>query len=133
MAQIVIDASVVVAVTLGTAARATLIEAAKGLELLAAGALPWQVGSALLVLVGRGRVSVAEARQAADAFHQIPVRLVEVDLGEALGLAARLGISAYDAYTIACARRAHGPVLTLDAELAKAAQAEGISVVGLKL
>jgi predicted nucleic acid-binding protein len=129
MAQIVIDASVVVAVTLGTAGRPALIEAAKGSELLAAASLPWQVGSGLLVLMGRGRVSVAEATKAAAASRQIAVRLVEVDLGEAPGLAARLGISAYDAYTVACARRAHCPLLTLDPELAKAARAEGIPVM----
>jgi len=129
MAQIVIDASVVLAVTLGTVARPALIEDAKGSELLAAAALPWQVGSGLSVLMGRGRVSVAEATQAVAASRQIAVRLVEVDRGEALALAGRLGISAYDAYSVTCARRAHCPLLTLDAELAKVARAEGIPVM----
>lgn len=124
-----IDASVVVAVTLGTVVRLALVEAAKGSELLAAVSLPGQVGSGLSVLMGRGRVSVAEATRAAAAYRQIPVRLVEVDLEEALSLAARLGISAYDAYPIVCAREAHCLLLTLDPELAKSARAEGIRVL----
>jgi predicted nucleic acid-binding protein len=129
---LVLDASVVIAVITGSSMRPALIQAAKGSELLAAACLPWEVGKGLAVLRGRGRASLAEARQAAAAYRQIPVRLMDVALEEALSLSARLGISAYDAYPVVCARAAHCPLLTLDAELGKVARTEGIPVVGVE-
>lgn len=129
MGLLVLDASVVLAVITGSSVRPALVRAAKGSELLAAACLPLEVGNGLSVLLGRGRTSLAEARDAADAYWQVPVRLVDVDLGEALSLSARLGISAYEAYPVVCARAAHCPLLTLDAEVAKAGRVEGVRVV----
>jgi predicted nucleic acid-binding protein len=129
VAQLVLDASAVIAVIAGETARPVLIEMAKGAELLAPASLPWEVGNALSAMLRRHRASLADAQAAASAFHQIPVRLVDVDLEEALELSARLGIYAYDAYQVVCARMARCPLVTLDAALAKSARAEGLQVV----
>jgi predicted nucleic acid-binding protein len=129
MAQLVVDASVVLAVIAGGPARRALIEAAKGAELLAAACLPWEVGNALSALRFRRRGSLAAIKVAAAAYRGIPLRLIDVDLAEALDLSARLGIHGYDAYPIVCARMAHCPLVTLDAGLGKWARAEGIRVV----
>ena len=129
MAQLVLDASAVVAVIAGGTSRPALIEAAKGTELLAPASLPWEVGNAIAALLRRRCASLAEAKAAAAAYRQIPVRLVDVDLEEVLDLSARLGIDVHDAYPLVCARAAHCPLVTLDAALAKAARAEGIRVL----
>ena len=113
----------------GAPMRRALIEAAKGAELLGAASLPWEVGNALSALLGRRRGSLVAVRAAAAAYREIPLRLIDVDLAEALELSARLGIHAHDAYPIVCARMAHCPLATLDAALAKVARGEGIPVV----
>jgi predicted nucleic acid-binding protein len=80
-------------------------------------------------MLRRRRASLADAKDAVSAYRQIPLRLIDVDLEEALDLSARLGIYAYDAYQVVCARAAHCPLVTLDAALAKAARAEGVRVM----
>jgi predicted nucleic acid-binding protein len=52
-----------------------------------------------------------------------------VDLEEALRLADELGIYAYDAYPIACARQRRCGLITLDRRLGRAAKTTGVAVV----
>ena len=59
----------------------------------------------------------------------MPIRLVDVGMVQALELAERLNIYAYDAYMLACALDLHAPLLTLDKGLANAASRLGVQVV----
>ncbi len=127
--QIVIDTSALIAVVAGEETRPWLIERTAAAELLAPTSVHWEVGNALSAMLRRRRADFTQVRVALAAYRCIPLRLVEVELEPALALAARLGLYAYDAYVIACARSLHCDVLTLDAGLARAARAADVGVL----
>ena len=78
----------------------------------------------------RFRPSLDEALQAIREYRQnIPIRFVDVDLEAAIRLTHELGIYAYDAYVIACARDQNSPVLTLDGGQRDAAEEAGVEVI----
>jgi predicted nucleic acid-binding protein len=127
--QVVIDTSALLAVLLEEPERPALIAATQGAVLLAPASLPWEVGNALVALVRRRRLTPAEAGLAWTAYEAIPRRLVDVDVGEAIGLAIELGLYAYDAYFVVLARRRRLPLLTLDRRLGTAASRVGVDLV----
>jgi predicted nucleic acid-binding protein len=124
--ELVIDTSAVLAVLLREPERDGLIAATRGITLLAAPTLPWEVGNALVALIRRRRLTGRAAQQAWQHFQQIPVRLVDVDVGEAVEVAEALGLYAYDAYVLEAARTQRVPLLSLDRQLQRAATAKDI-------
>lgn len=127
--ELVVDTSAILAVLLNEPERGAIIAATKGALLLAAPTLPWEVGNALVALIRRRRLTSRAAQQAWQGFQQIPVRLVDVDVGEALEVAAVLGLYAYDAYVLEAARTQRVPLLSLDRQLLRAAAAKDIPSV----
>jgi predicted nucleic acid-binding protein len=126
---LVIDTSALIAVLTGESSRDLIIARTQGTELLAPGSVHWETGNALSALLKRRRLKLAEAQAALAAYRQIPVRLVEIELDAALELADRLGLYAYDAYLLACARRHGAPLLTLDPRLGRVAQEAGVRLL----
>jgi predicted nucleic acid-binding protein len=129
--EVVVDTSALLAVLLEEPERPALIAATTGAVLLAPASLPWEVGNALVAAIRRQRLSAAAAQAAWAAYGSVPIRLVEVDIAQAIGLATELGVYAYDAYMLEAARSARVPLLTLDAALARAARSIGVSVMEL--
>ena len=127
--QVVIDTSALLAVLLAEKHRDQVLAATAGVTLCAPASLPWEVGNALSASLKRGRFSLAVARAAVEGFERIPVRLVPVDLGEALSLASTHGLYAYDAYLLATCRAVRAPLLTLDDGLRHVAPAARVSLV----
>ena len=124
--ELVIDTSAVLAVLLREPERDGIIAVTRGATLLAAPTLPWEVGNALVALIRRRRLTGRAAQQAWQNFQQIPVRLVDVDVGEALEVAEALGLYAYDAYVLEAARTRRVPLLSLDRQLQRVAAAKDI-------
>jgi len=60
---------------------------------------------------------------------RIPVRLVQIRSDEALKLAIRWDLYAYDAYYLQCARENGLPLLSLDGNMIKVAKAMKITVM----
>lgn len=127
--QITVDTSVVMAVLLREPSRGALVDQTRDAELLAPPTLPWEVGNALSALLRRGRLEWAEAAAALAGLGAIPLRLPEVDLEDAVALANRFGIYAYDAYVVACARRYRTPLLSLDQAQNAVAREAGVTVM----
>jgi predicted nucleic acid-binding protein len=127
--ELVVDASVLIAVLTGEATRERLITRTHGAELLAPGSVHWEVGNIFSALLKRRRLKLAEVHAALNAYGQIPIRFVEVELAAALELADRFGLYAHDAYVMACARRQRAPLLTLDVRLGRAAREAGVEVL----
>ena len=127
--EIAVDASAIIAVIAYEPERATLIELTRGADLVAPLSLPWEIGNAFSAMLKRRRVSLEQTIEAIRIYNSIPIRLVEVDLEEALRLAARLNIYAYDAYLLCCAERYEAPLLSLDRDLVSAAVALGLPVL----
>ena len=121
-----LDTSAVLAVAAGEPNKPALIEASRGADLLAPDSLSAEVGNALSAMFKRKRITLAEANRVLETFHAIPIRLVAVDLSRAVALAADLGIYAYDAYVIDCARSEGAPLLSLDGGQKAAATRAGV-------
>lgn len=127
--RIVVDTSVLIAVIANEPTKPALVRATRGAVLLAPASVHWEVGNAFSAMLKRGRVRVAQIRKALEAYGEIPIRFFDVDLLEALELAEKLKIYAYDAYVLACARVHRCPVLTLDEGLIEAAEKAAVQVM----
>jgi predicted nucleic acid-binding protein len=127
--NIVIDASALLAVLLNEREREDIIEHTSGKVLMAPGSLTWEIGNALSAMFKRNRINQEQATTVLRNFHSIPIRLVDVNLDEAIIIATTLRIYAYDAYFLECAKRFNTKLLTLDQGLAKAAQTYHIGLI----
>ena len=127
--EIVVDTSIIIAVLTSEAERAVLVERTRGVDLVAPTSVHWEIGNAFAAMLKRQRITLSEIDQALDAYTQIPLRLLAVDLKAALKLADTHNVYAYYAYMMACAKSQRVPLLTLDRGLSRAAEAAGIDVI----
>lgn len=130
--DLVIDTSAIIAVITSEPEQAALEAATANAELLGPASIPWEIGNAFSAMLKRRRIDLPQARKAIALYEQIPIRLVEVDMDAALELSATLGIYAYDAYMIACAKAERCPLLALDRGLIHAAKLAGVTVLEVK-
>lgn len=128
----VVDTSVIIAVIANEPKKPLLIAQTRGAELFAPHSLHWEIGNAFSAMLKRQRLTLEQAKAAVEIYRQISLNLVEIDLVQALDLADRLKIYAYDAYMIACAVNQSCPLLTLDNGLSYAARAAGVEVQEVK-
>ncbi len=127
--NVVVDASVLIAVIAGEPERDSLIQITRGVDLIAPGSIYWEVGNAFSAMLKRKRVTVELALKAINAFQGIPIRYVDIDLITSLEIAEQFGIYAYDAYLIECASRYKAPLLSLDKNLIECARQLDIVVL----
>jgi len=127
--EVVVDASVLIAVITNEEEKKKLVAMTNEAELIAPLSVHWEVGNAFSSLLKRKRVTIDEALQAIEIYLQIPVRFVEVELTESLELADELGLYAYDAYLLRCAAKYRLPLLTLDGRLAQAVKEKKLQVL----
>jgi predicted nucleic acid-binding protein len=129
--MVVIDTSVVLAVLLNETSRAAIVKRTRGLRVLVAPSLTWEVGNALVALVRRGRASHADIARAWTSFGQISFRVAACDVAASLRLAIDHKLYAYDAYVIEAARTARASLMTLDERQRVAAVACGVEILEL--
>jgi predicted nucleic acid-binding protein len=80
-------------------------------------------------MLKRGRLELEQAIAAIEVYQEIAIEIVEIDLKEAVRLAGKHKIYAYDAYIIQCAKEYDLPLISLDGNLIEIAKREGISVI----
>lgn len=119
--KVVADTNIFLAAALDEPEKPRIIELTAGAEILAPEILPYEIGNALSAMVKRRRLTPEQARATLAGTRKVPVRLVAVDIGQALELATDRGIYAYDAYFLTCARTLSHPLLTLDAKMKQVA------------
>jgi predicted nucleic acid-binding protein len=127
--DLVIDASAILAVLLNEPERDSLIEATRGVNLIAPESIPFEVGSALSSLLKRKALGLVDTLAVYHAFVAIPVRFVHVDIPASIQIAAESGIYAYDAYVLSCAASFDASLLSLDKGLKSAARERGMSLL----
>lgn len=127
--DITIDTSTLLAVVCGESSRERAIEVTVGHTLVAPSSLHWEIGNALSAMVKRQRITPAQANACIDVYLQIPIRLIDVDLKQAMTLVKRLRTYAYDAYMLVCAQQMGAPLLTLDDALKVHAESVGIAIL----
>ena len=127
--DIVVDASVIIAVIANEPGKGKLVALTQGADLIAPSSIHWEIGNAFSAMLKRNRVTLHQAMQAIDIYYHIPVRFAEVELEESLKIAADLNIYAYDAYLIRCALKYNAALISLDKDLVRVAQAKGAKVI----
>ena len=127
--EIVIDTSAILAVIGEQSEKQELVRLTRGATLVAPPSVHWEVGNALSAMFKRKAIGLDQALQLLDSYTAIPIRLTDLALKQAVELAARLNIYAYDAYVIACAVNQRAPILTLDSGLRRRASELNLDVL----
>lgn len=127
--RIVVDTSVVIAVIADEPEKAKLIELTKDSVIVAPPSIRWEIGNAFSAMLKRSRINLEQAVEAIDIYETISLEMVEIDLAEAIKLAGKYNIYAYDAYILQCALENDLPLISLDRNLIDIAKREGIQVI----
>ena len=130
--DIVIDTSAVIAVMSEQPEKVEMIQLTRGATLVAPASLNWEIGNALSAMFKRKAIEFTQAIRAMKAYRGIPIRLVDIDLEQALELSQQLNIYAYDAYMLACAINQRASILTLDRALREKARELKLAVLEVR-
>ena len=131
--EIVIDTSALIAVMSEQAEKAEMIRLTRGATLVAPPSVHWEIGNALSAMFKRKSIELPAAIKALNVYGAIPIRLIDIDLVQALHLSQQLNVYAYDAYVLACAVNQRAPILTLDRGLRERAHDLKLDVLEVKL
>ncbi|MBI5182193.1 MAG: type II toxin-antitoxin system VapC family toxin [Nitrospirae bacterium] len=128
--EIVADASAFLAVVLNESDRDWIIHKTTGESIISPEILPYEIGNALIAVKRKGRLNDREILRAFDLSQRIAVRLVSVKIHDAMKIALRFNIYAYDAYYLQCCIENKLPLISLDDRMCDIAENLGIKVVG---
>lgn len=131
--EIVVDTSAILAVIGEQPEKRELVRLTRGATLVAPPSVHWEVGNALSAMFKRRAIGLDKALELLESYAAIPIRLTDLALKQAVELAARLNIYAYDAYVIACAVNQRAPILTLDSGLRARARELNLDVLEVKV
>lgn len=127
--EIVADASIFLSVVLGEIDKDWVIEKTSGCSVVSPEVLPYEIGNALIAVKKKGRLNDREILRAFDMTQRIAVRLVSVNIHDAIKLAVRFTIYAYDAYYLQCCIENRLSLLSLDGRMCDIAKRLEIKVV----
>jgi len=127
--NLVSDTNIFLAVTLDEPEKENIIQLTSKANIISPEILPYEVGNALSAMVKRSRLTNDEALAAFEGIGSIPVRLVSVDIRQAVKLAIEYNIYAYDAYFLQCSKQMSCPLITLDKRMKQVAYDLKIEVV----
>jgi predicted nucleic acid-binding protein len=127
--EIVADASIFLAVVLDEADRDWVIEKSSGCSVVSPEILPYEIGNALIAVKRKGRLNDREILHAFDISQRIAVNLVSVNIRDAMKLAIRFNIYAYDAYYLQCCIEKRLSLLSLDGRMCDIAKNLEINVL----
>jgi len=119
--NILIDTSALMPIFINEPEKEHIVNLTRNCELLAPSVLPYEIGNALTRLKRRQILNEKQVFEAYGVFMKVPLRLMEVDIENALAIACKYDIYAYDAYYLEMASRLNLPLLTLDAPMTKIA------------
>ena len=100
--EFVADASTFLAVVLNESDRDWIISKTLEGKIISPEILPYEIGNALIAVRKKGRLNDREVIKAYDISQRIAVKLVPVKIHDALKIAIRFNVYAYDAYYLQC-------------------------------
>src|SRR4030066_849994 len=112
--EIVADASTFLAVVLNESDRDWIIKKTLEDKIISPEILPYEIGNALIAVRKKGRLNDREVIKAYDISQRIAVKLVPVKIHDALKIATRFNVYAYDAYYLQCCIENKLPLISLD-------------------
>lgn len=127
--KIVSDASSFISVILSENERDWVIKKTKDCEIISPVVLPYEIGNALIASYKRKRINKDEIIKAYSISKTIKVRFFDVDINNALNIAIRYNIYAYDAYYLQCCLENNLPLLSLDKKMREIAKELNIEVI----
>ena len=127
--KIVADASVFLAVILNESDREWVIHKTTGKGIISPEVMPYEIGNALIAMKRKGRLHDREILRAFDLSQRIAVKLVSVDIHEAIKMAMRFNIYTYDAYYLQCCIENKLFLISLDNRMCDIAENLEIKVV----
>jgi len=127
--KLVIDTSVIIAVLVNEPTKKKLIKLTKGAELIAPHSVHWEIGNAFSAMLKRKKTEILHVTKAIQAYQTIDIKFIDIELDEALVIADKAKIYAYDAYLILCALKKHCPLISLDNGLVDVAKNFGVETV----
>ena len=133
MINIIVDASVIIAVIANEPEKAAIISLTEGANILSPLSVHWEIGNAFSAMLKKRRITLKQVQNAIKIYKDIPIRFLDVDIEAALDISAQLNIYAYDAYLIEVAFRHRMPLVTLDKSLAAYAEQKGVNVLEVKI
>jgi predicted nucleic acid-binding protein len=131
--KIVIDTSAIIAVIAEEPEKEGLIELTKGATVVVPPSVKWETGNAFAAMLKRFRLTLEQAIDAIDVYRSIPIETIEINLKDAIRLAGKYNIYAYDAYIPQCAIEYELPLISLDKDLIEIAKRENIQVIEVSL
>ncbi len=131
--RIVVDTSTIIAVIVGEPEKARLIELTRDATVVAPPSIDWEVGNAFSAMLKRSRITLEQAIEAIEVYQEISLEIVDINLKEAVRLAGKHNIYAYDAYFLQCAVEYNLPLISLDQKMMDLARREGVEVIEVKL
>jgi predicted nucleic acid-binding protein len=84
-------------------------------------------------MLKRSRINLEQAIEAIDVYQSIALEIVDINLKDAVRLAGKHNIYAYDAYILQCALENSLPLISLDKNLIAIARQEGITIIEVAL
>jgi len=127
--NVVVDASVIIAVIANEPEKDILIELTKEVELIAPHSVHWEIGNAFSAMLKRKRITLNQAIRAIEEYKKIPIRFLDVELKQSIKIADKFSIYAYDAYLIRCALQYNSQLLTLDQNLVNFANQMNVKIM----
>lgn len=127
--DIVSDASVFLAVVLDEESQEWVIGRTSECAIVSPEVLPYEIANALTTVKRKGRLTEREVLKAFDISQRIPVRLVSVRVRDALKMAVKHGIHAYDAFYLQCCIETGLPLISLDNRMCEVARSLSIRVM----
>ena len=119
--SIISDTNIFLTVALDEPEKERIIQLTSGQDAIAPEILPYEIGNALSAMIKRKQITHKEALLAQKAASSIPVKLVSIDIQQALKIAIKFNIYAYDAYFLQCAIALSQPLMTLDKRMRQVA------------
>lgn len=127
--EIVSDASIFLAVVLDEGNRKWVIERTSGCGIVSPEVLPYEIANALIAVKRKGRLTDREILKAFNISQRIPVRLLPVKIYDAMKIAVKFNIYAYDAFYLQCCLETKLPLISLDNRMCDMAKSLSIKVV----
>ncbi|WP_089727373.1 type II toxin-antitoxin system VapC family toxin [Candidatus Thiosymbion oneisti] len=115
--KLVVDTSVVLAVLFNEPERDVILSVTKGCELLAPLSLPVEVGNAISLAFKKRRIDLGQGEAVIDGLSKMKIRFEGIDYINAITIAHKYSIYAYDAYMMDLAQRERCHLFSLDAKL----------------
>jgi predicted nucleic acid-binding protein len=127
--DIVSDTNIFLAVALNEPEKEKIVRLTSETDAIAPEILPYEIGNALSAMIKRKQLTPDEALTTYKTTSMIPVRLVSIDIPQALNLAIQFDIYAYDAYFLQCAKSLSRPLFTLDKHMKQVATELDIEIL----